>query len=279
MASWLKVKAGRCPPRCSPKKGLLKSAPSTMKLLKMPRWPLMFSSSPSGPWEIDAPGVSRARFRKLRPSLGSASTTSSWMRCERVTSVASITARRLADDGHRLGHDDPQLDIQVEHPADPQNRTFDALGSEPGGRRRHRQVVDAGRQQGAHESPGRRRLHRRQQIGLLVPDDDHRPRHGIARRVPNGAADDAGGRARLSRELRYVDADERKKQDRSGRNTRRCAAMRCIGKACGTVGVMVRLDNVEATAGAGFGHCTSTGSPATVKCTYSGLHVAVSRHE
>jgi hypothetical protein len=28
-ASWLNVNAGRCPPRCSPKNGLLKSAPST----------------------------------------------------------------------------------------------------------------------------------------------------------------------------------------------------------------------------------------------------------
>ena len=32
-ASRLKVKAGRWPPRCSPKKGLLKSAPSTETLL------------------------------------------------------------------------------------------------------------------------------------------------------------------------------------------------------------------------------------------------------
>jgi hypothetical protein len=32
-ASRLNVNAGRCPPRCSPKKGLLKSAPSTETLL------------------------------------------------------------------------------------------------------------------------------------------------------------------------------------------------------------------------------------------------------
>ncbi len=32
-ASRLKVKAGRWPPRCSPKNGLLKSAPSTETLL------------------------------------------------------------------------------------------------------------------------------------------------------------------------------------------------------------------------------------------------------
>ena len=95
MASWLKVKAGRWPPRCSPKNGLLKSAPSTMKLLKMPRWPAMFSSSPSGPCEMEAPGVSSVRFTKLRPSLGSASTTSSSTRCALVTSVVSMGDGRL----------------------------------------------------------------------------------------------------------------------------------------------------------------------------------------
>ena len=63
MASWLKVNAGRWPPRCSPKNGLLKSAPSTMKLLKIPRWPLTLSSSPSGPWEMATPGVSSAKSR------------------------------------------------------------------------------------------------------------------------------------------------------------------------------------------------------------------------
>jgi hypothetical protein len=35
-ASRLKVKAGRWPPRCSPKKGLLKSAPSTEMLFWIP---------------------------------------------------------------------------------------------------------------------------------------------------------------------------------------------------------------------------------------------------
>ena len=57
-ASRLKVKGGRCPPRCSPKKGLLKSAPSTETLLEMPFWPLMESSSPSGPCTTVTPGVS-----------------------------------------------------------------------------------------------------------------------------------------------------------------------------------------------------------------------------
>ena len=91
IASWLKVKAGRWPPRCSPKKELLKSAPSTMKLLKMPRWPPMFSSSPSGPCEIEAPGVSSVRSRKLRPFVGSPSITSSASRWDVVTSsVAAV---------------------------------------------------------------------------------------------------------------------------------------------------------------------------------------------
>ncbi len=62
-----------------------------MKLLKMPRCPLMFSSSPSGPWEGDAPGVSSVRSRKLRPFVGSPSITSSASRCEVVTSsVAGV---------------------------------------------------------------------------------------------------------------------------------------------------------------------------------------------
>src|SRR5687768_18197447 len=43
-ASRLKVNAGRCPPRCSPKNGLLKSAPSTEMLLEMPFCPLIDSS-------------------------------------------------------------------------------------------------------------------------------------------------------------------------------------------------------------------------------------------
>src|SRR2546430_2102115 len=57
-ASRLKVKGGRCPPRCSPKKGLLKSAPSTETLLEMPFWPLMESSSPTGPCTMVTPGGS-----------------------------------------------------------------------------------------------------------------------------------------------------------------------------------------------------------------------------
>ena len=35
------MNAGRWPPRCSPKNGLLKSAPSTETLLWMPFWPLI----------------------------------------------------------------------------------------------------------------------------------------------------------------------------------------------------------------------------------------------
>ena len=69
-ASRLKVKGGRWPPRCSPKNGLLKSAPSTEMLLAIPFWPLMVSSSPSGPCTMLTPGVSLVKSRKLRPLLG-----------------------------------------------------------------------------------------------------------------------------------------------------------------------------------------------------------------
>ena len=69
-ASRLNVNAGRCPPRCSPKNGLLKSAPSTDTLLWMPRWPATVSSSPSGPCTIATLGVSNVRLMKLRPLFG-----------------------------------------------------------------------------------------------------------------------------------------------------------------------------------------------------------------
>ena len=76
----LKVKAGRCPPRCSPKKGLLKSAPSTEMLLCMPRCPAMVNSSPSGPCTMLTPGVNSVRLRKLRPLLGRSCTAASGRR-------------------------------------------------------------------------------------------------------------------------------------------------------------------------------------------------------
>ena len=270
MASWLKVKAGRWPPRCSPKKGLLKSAPSTMKLLKMPRWPLMFSSSPSGPCDIDAPGVSRARFTKLRPSLGSASTTSSWMRCERVTSVVSITRGDLADDGHRLGRHDPQLHGQVEHPPDPQDSALDTLGAEPGGCRRHRQVVGAGRQQGTDERAGRTRLDRRQQVGVAVLDDDHGSRHRVAGRVVDGAADDAGSGPGLRRDLRHARADECGQEHGGGQ------APHAVPRRGGP-----RL--VKYSWCHGSHQCCQVcgrrggalAPPAAHKCSHSGLHVAL----
>ena len=94
-ASRLKVKAGRWPPRCSPKKGLLKSAPSTEMLLWMPRCPAMLNSSPSGPWTMAAPGVSSVRSRKLRPLLGRSPTASSGRRVAgplRVMSTAGAAA-------------------------------------------------------------------------------------------------------------------------------------------------------------------------------------------
>ena len=90
-ASMLKVNAGRWPPRCSPKNGLLKSAPSTMTLLLMPFWPLIDSSSPSGPWTMVTPGVSLVKPRKLRPSLGSPSIERSSMRIWLSVRLVSIS--------------------------------------------------------------------------------------------------------------------------------------------------------------------------------------------
>src|SRR5438034_869251 len=69
-ASRLNVNAGRWPPRCSPKNGLLKSAPSTEMLLLIPFCPFTLISSPSGPCTIVTPGVSCMKLRKFRPLFG-----------------------------------------------------------------------------------------------------------------------------------------------------------------------------------------------------------------
>ena len=93
-ASRLKVKAGRWPPRCSPKNGLLKSAPSTEMLLEMPFWPLIDSSSPSGPCTMVTPGVSLVKSRKLRPLFGRPSTAFWSMRVAPSVRAVSIERRR-----------------------------------------------------------------------------------------------------------------------------------------------------------------------------------------
>src|SRR5512136_1951369 len=90
-ASRLNVNGGRWPPRCSPKNGLLKSAPSTDTLLAIPFWPLIVISSPSGPWTIDTLGVSFAKSRKLRPLLGRLATSFSLIWVEPSARVVSIT--------------------------------------------------------------------------------------------------------------------------------------------------------------------------------------------
>ena len=90
-ASMLKVKAGRCPPRCSPKNGLLKSAPSTEMLFWIPFWPFTVSSAPSGPCTMETPGVSSVKSRKLRPLLGSPSIACSLMRSAPSARVVSTT--------------------------------------------------------------------------------------------------------------------------------------------------------------------------------------------
>ncbi len=91
MASWLKVNAGRCPPRCSPKNGLLKSAPSTETLFAMPFWPLTLIMSPSGPCTIVTPGVSCMNERKFRPLFGNPATACSLMRVVCSDRVVSTT--------------------------------------------------------------------------------------------------------------------------------------------------------------------------------------------
>ncbi len=57
----------------------------------MPRWPLTVSSSPSGPWTMATLGVSRVRLRKLRPLLGSPSTTSGSIRVAASTREGSTS--------------------------------------------------------------------------------------------------------------------------------------------------------------------------------------------
>ena len=90
-ASRLNVNAGRWPPRCSPKNGLLKSAPSTETLFWIPFWPLIESSSPSGPWTIETPGVSFVKSMKFRPLFGSDRTASVSIRVVPSGRVVSTT--------------------------------------------------------------------------------------------------------------------------------------------------------------------------------------------
>ena len=209
MASWLKVKAGRCPPRCSPKNGLLKSAPSTMKLLKMPRCPPMLSSSPSGPCEMVAPRrqerqaevVAAVARQPVDDVLGDAL---------RAGHVGRVDRRRqVAEDGDRLLGHHAQVDGQLEHLPHPEAGPLDALGPEARGRGGHRQVERPGRQQRADERAGGRGLHRGQQIGLPVLDDDDGARQRVAELIADRPADDAGRRPRLGRRGRRVEAGHR----------------------------------------------------------------------
>ena len=74
-----------------PEEGVVEVGAVDDEIVEDPRCPLTFSSSPSGPWETETPGVSRVRSMKLRPLLGRPSTTASEKRCELVTSSASST--------------------------------------------------------------------------------------------------------------------------------------------------------------------------------------------
>ncbi len=57
----------------------------------MPFWPLIVSSSPSGPWTMLTPGVSLVRSRKFLPLLGRPLIASWLMRVEDSARVVSIT--------------------------------------------------------------------------------------------------------------------------------------------------------------------------------------------
>src|SRR5512140_3519846 len=63
MAPCEKVNGGRVPPRCSPKNEEFESAPSTLKELPIPRWPLRWTRPKSS---LVAPGVSTTRSVKFR---------------------------------------------------------------------------------------------------------------------------------------------------------------------------------------------------------------------
>ena len=92
----------------------MKSAPSTEMLLAMPFWPLMVSSSPSGPCTMLTPGVSLVKSRKLRPLLGSPRMAASSMRfapsardvstsgAAAVTTTCSWTADTLSVSGRLI---------------------------------------------------------------------------------------------------------------------------------------------------------------------------------
>ena len=95
-ASRLKVNAGRWPPRCSPKNGLLKSAPSTETLLWMPFWPPTLISSPSGPCTMATFGVSVVKLKMLRPLFGSPSTASAPSRVA-LSDVVTSTSGSAGD--------------------------------------------------------------------------------------------------------------------------------------------------------------------------------------
>ena len=57
----------------------------------MPFWPLMVSSSPSGPWTMLTPGVSFVKSRKFRPLLGRPLMAAWLMRSAPSARVVSIT--------------------------------------------------------------------------------------------------------------------------------------------------------------------------------------------
>ena len=126
-ASRLNVNAGRWPPRCSPKNGLLKSAPSTETLFWMPFCPLTVSSSPSGPWTVETPGVSFVKSRKLCPLLGRFSTALWSMRVVPSMRAVSMTGASRGDPDLLLHARELGLEVEGDRLAD---RQVDALAHE-----------------------------------------------------------------------------------------------------------------------------------------------------
>ena len=197
-ASRLNVKAGRWPPRCSPKNGLLKSAPSTEMLFWMPFWPLIVSSSPSGPCTVVTPGRELREVEEVVPVV------------RQVLDGPVVDSRRAFDagrfdDGSLAGDPDLlphrgelRLEIQADRLSD---RQVDSLADQ--GRETlcgHGDDIGAGRQPQAAEpsfAVGRDGL---LVVGRRILQRDRGAAERSAVGVVDGAFDHAGDGFRLGEE-------------------------------------------------------------------------------
>ena len=124
--------------------------------------------------------------------------------------------RQFADDGDGLGRHDLERHGQVEHFSNPQPGPLDAFDTEVGARYLHGHVIGPRGQQGAHEGPGGRSLHRGPQIGLPMLQNHHRSLHRISEGIADGAADGAGGRPSLGGRFGRVLMEEHGGRQRDG---------------------------------------------------------------